>query len=276
MNLLTPGHGGENGGDEPEMSMSAIIMAAEQSDPRCPIFVFTDAAPKDGHRYTEAAAILAQKQQPVIIFTVSKERLYRDLAAVSGGRVLTPSADAADIFKLSGVMSPELHGNSSLLVSLRDVREAKKTLELHVDSRVDKIDVLVGHESRAPSLTVEPPPFNSRPRRSLPMYNCQELVVNTTTAKLCRIDKPRPGVWNIEIDGPEAGWFAEIRGESTFDVICSFEYPLDDDSSFSELINNPLSGMNPWRRPSPSKKLLFLSHVCHDQKSYDPQSPDIG
>ena len=260
-----------DGGDLPEMSLSAVILASDQSEPRSPLFIFTDDAAKDRDRIQEVTAAVTQKQQPVYFIGKLPESLqdplYSRLAAVSGGRVLTTNSSLEDIFLTSGVIG-ELTmgaGSNTLLTSMRDMQETTKSVTLLVDDQTEMIDLLVGHETRSPTVRVTPPlqgPLEQgRRRRSVPRQPQCELIIDTPTTKLCRLTKPITGVWTIDIDASRVGWYAEIRGKSGLDIFCSLERPANEYNRFSAgLESSPVIGT-----------ILVVSVRCHCRQI--PNSP---
>ncbi|XP_030237572.1 von Willebrand factor A domain-containing protein 7 isoform X2 [Gadus morhua] len=130
------------GGDEPEMSLSAIQLALTHSPPLSEIFVFTDASPKDAHLFSSVKALTLEKQCKVTFLLTedpshkraaarrrrskrSREHLspdrfslYSALSAASGG--LTVFTTNAQIHKVSAIVE--------------DITVADKVTLLHVES----------------------------------------------------------------------------------------------------------------------------------------------
>uniref|UniRef100_A0A3Q3KNU7 von Willebrand factor A domain containing 7 n=1 Tax=Mastacembelus armatus TaxID=205130 RepID=A0A3Q3KNU7_9TELE len=63
------------GGDEPEMCLSAVLLALTHSPPLSEIFVFTDASPKDAHLF-DAVKALALEKQSKVTFLLTEDPTY--------------------------------------------------------------------------------------------------------------------------------------------------------------------------------------------------------
>uniref|UniRef100_A0A8C6T049 von Willebrand factor A domain-containing protein 7-like n=1 Tax=Neogobius melanostomus TaxID=47308 RepID=A0A8C6T049_9GOBI len=112
IDALTP----SGGGDEPEMSLSALQLALTAAPFGSEIYLFTDATAKDSHLKNIVIALI-ERTQSVVNFVISKETLqepiYTDVAKASGGLLVKGSK--GDVFPAIKVF---LDASSSNLVTL--------------------------------------------------------------------------------------------------------------------------------------------------------------
>ncbi|KAM9318639.1 von Willebrand factor A domain-containing protein 7 [Pholidichthys leucotaenia] len=144
------------GGDEPEMSLSAIQLALTHSPPLSEIFVFTDASPKDAHLFDAVKALILEKQSKVTFLLtedpnyktetrggrrrrrrskkpLSPDRfsLYSSLSSLSGG--LTVFTSNSDIHRVSAIVEDN---TAAQKVTLLHVESEKELVSVHI-FRVD-------------------------------------------------------------------------------------------------------------------------------------------
>ena len=254
------------GGDIPEMSMSGILLAAEKSESRSPIFVFTDAAAKDSEKYQSVVATVTEKQQSVYFLGVlprSLDPLYLHLAASSGGRVMVTTSDEADIFQASTLMEDRTDDEHSVIHTVRTETKKNETIQVDIDSSVTAYVLEVGHETEPPpNVDIMPPNMaghGRRRRRTSQQFN-QELIMNTTRRKVYHVTSPIAGPWKFDVQGSHSGWYFEIRGQTTCDFIWSFEQnaATEADPACTEMRRNPVIGKSHWLYD-----VFFMLHPSH-------------
>ncbi|XP_018603910.2 von Willebrand factor A domain-containing protein 7 [Scleropages formosus] len=146
------------GGDEPEMCLSAVLLALTHSPPLSEIFVFTDASPKDAHLNSTVEALALEKQSKVTFLltedsssvgrgrgarkrreALSAERffLYTRLSSVSGG--LTIFTTNSDIQRVSAIVQDNTAGNKVTLLHAESDSSSVLNHSFHVDQAVKTV-----------------------------------------------------------------------------------------------------------------------------------------
>lgn len=112
--------------DNPELSISGLLLALEKSRPGSTVYVFTDSDPKDQYKYKTALTLIFKKK--IIVYfiltqvsrrrrdTVTPSSTYTELAAQSGGQVLY--GKAADVGKLLTLTSSFTEPSDVTLLSI--------------------------------------------------------------------------------------------------------------------------------------------------------------
>ncbi|KAL4647360.1 von Willebrand factor A domain-containing protein 7-like [Arapaima gigas] len=146
------------GGDEPEMCLSAVLLALTHSPPLSEIFVFTDASPKDAHLNSTVEALALEKQSKVSFLltedpscvgrcrgarrrrqTLSPDRfsLYTRLSLVSGG--LTIFTTNNDIQRVSAIVQDNTAGGKVTLLHAEGDSRSVLNHSFHVDQAVKTV-----------------------------------------------------------------------------------------------------------------------------------------
>ncbi|XP_028656080.2 von Willebrand factor A domain-containing protein 7 isoform X2 [Erpetoichthys calabaricus] len=149
-----------SGGDEPEMCLSAIKLALENTPPLSEIFVFTDASPKDIHLQSIIEALIIKKGSKVTFLLTGdpsrnrKKRralvppnrysVYTKLAALSGG--LTLFTTNKEILHVSSVIQDNIANAKVTLLHLQLWSQGGTSSGIfHVDSTVKNVSIhLIG------------------------------------------------------------------------------------------------------------------------------------
>ncbi|XP_019905261.2 von Willebrand factor A domain-containing protein 7 [Esox lucius] len=144
------------GGDEPEMCLTAILLALTHSPPLSEIFVFTDASPKDAHLYNAVLALTMEKQCKVNFLltkdpsyelrgrrkrreALSPDRfsLYSSLSSVSGG--LTVFTTNSDIQRVSAIIEDNTAADKVTLLHAEGDSTSELSHHFRVDSSVKNV-----------------------------------------------------------------------------------------------------------------------------------------
>ncbi|KAG2468866.1 SYVC ligase, partial [Polypterus senegalus] len=149
-----------SGGDEPEMCLSAIKLALENTPPLSEIFVFTDASPKDINLQSIIEALIIQKGSKVTFLLTEdpsrnrKKRralvppnrfsVYTKLAALSGG--LSLFTTNKEILPVSSVIQDNTAYAKVTLLHLQLWSQGGTSTGIfHVDSTVKNVSIhLIG------------------------------------------------------------------------------------------------------------------------------------
>ncbi|XP_061072170.1 von Willebrand factor A domain-containing protein 7 isoform X2 [Conger conger] len=151
------------GGDEPEMCLSAVLLALTHSPPLSEIFVFTDASPKDAHLYSAVEALTLEKRSKVSFLLTEdpnlsgtddrgmrKKReslsdpdrfsLYSSLSSVSGGLAIFTSN--SDIKRVSTIIQDNIAASKVTLLHVESNSVSVSTrFPFRVDSEVNTVTV---------------------------------------------------------------------------------------------------------------------------------------
>jgi hypothetical protein len=243
---------GTDGGDGPELSLSGLLLASQTSEEGSAIFVFTDNEPKDLDLVGIVTSALQIRDQTVYFFgplATHSGDVYRGIVQRTGGKVLITDSSASSIFKTTAIMDDVIKGGSVILVTLHSMADLEKTVNFHVDSTMKSVDVLVGHGSAVPltvvsdsSLTMGVARIQSGTKRVL----TYDVIIDTPTTKLYRFPNPSPGNWSVDFHAKSSGWFAEIKGQSYFNLLLHLKYrdtnvQVRTESSLAFLLMGPLS-----------------------------------
>ncbi|XP_013875376.1 von Willebrand factor A domain-containing protein 7, partial [Austrofundulus limnaeus] len=145
------------GGDEPEMCLSAILLALTHSPPLSEIFVFTDASAKDAYLYDAVKALALEKQCKITFLltedpshTTGKRKrrskellspdlfsLYSSLSSLSGG-LMVYTTDS-DIYKVSTIVEDNIAADKVTLLHVESPQELMSKHSFRVDSSVKNI-----------------------------------------------------------------------------------------------------------------------------------------
>ncbi|KAL8213063.1 UNVERIFIED_CONTAM: hypothetical protein K2H54_060492 [Gekko kuhli] len=226
------------GKDEPEMCLSALELALQNSPPYSEIFVFTDASAKDAHLKNSVEALI-QEQKCKVTFLITEDpsrtrvkretlapdrfNLYIDLAHSSGGQIIFTNNEnirrVAEVIGESSVSSVTLfnHQNGAIF-SLQDShkrtrRQATKQ-EVHpfwIDSLVDKV-----------VMTIQ----GSAQRSTLDRGPLAEIQSIGGIYRVLLLSPVRPGEWTLTLH-PIGNYSVHIQGQSTLDFLHYFAVPVD-------------------------------------------------
>ena len=187
-----------------------------------PLYVFTDAPPKDVALFNAARVKTGTLGVPVYFFLTKgcgKEADYlpfKELATETCGQIFELPKSRTEIAKMKRFTKVLLEGTvCSGGPGLRSIKEkrsvAAKEYKLMVDDTMDKIIVSISSANSSPKITLEDPLGNS--------------VGKTTVSKVTifEVANPKPGLWTLTVP-PDTGKHTYLfKGTSKtnmdFDVI---------------------------------------------------------
>ncbi|CAJ1065812.1 von Willebrand factor A domain-containing protein 7 [Xyrichtys novacula] len=219
------------GGDEPEMCLSAILLALTHSPPLSDIFVFTDASPKDAHLFDAVKALALEKQSKITFlltedpsyYKESRSRrkrrrrrkreplpsdrfsLYSSLSSLSGG--LTIFTTNSDIHKVSTIVEDITAVNKVTLLHVDSDPELMSSHFFRVDSSVKNITLHITGILTECVLTDPSDQSQSLLREKGPLAELQHFEGLYRITLLSPIE---PGQWELQ---------AKSEGHLTFSVI---------------------------------------------------------
>ena len=187
-----------------------------------PLYVFTDAPPKDVALFDKARVRTVVLSVPVYFFLTNgcgNEADYlpfKELATKTGGQIFELPKSRTEIAKMKRFLKALLEGTVfSGEAGPRSIKKkrsvAAKEYKLMVDDTMDKIIVSISSANSFPKITLEDPLGNS--------------VGKTTVSKVTifEVANPKPGLWTLTVP-PDAGKHTYLfKGTSKtnmdFDVI---------------------------------------------------------
>ncbi|XP_074536049.1 von Willebrand factor A domain-containing protein 7 [Halichoeres trimaculatus] len=227
------------GGDEPEMCLSAVLLALTHSPPLSDIFVFTDASPKDANLFDAVKALALDKQSKVTFLLTEdqnylRERrrkrrrrgreplpsdrfsLYYSLSALSGG--LTIFTTNSDIHKVSAVVEDNTAANKVSLLHANSDHELMTSHSFRVDSSVKNITLHITGVLTECILTNPSgqSQFLLRERRPL-----AELQHFEGLYRIILLSPMEPGQWTLQAKSDGNLTFSVI-GDSSVDFLYHF------------------------------------------------------
>ncbi|XP_077186956.1 von Willebrand factor A domain-containing protein 7-like [Paroedura picta] len=239
------------GGDCPEMSLTGLKLALQESKPRSKIFIFTDAGAKDASLLDEVKVLIDSSKSEVNAaltgYCSSRKRrsidegspkasdrrysnLYEELTAYSGGYyVMTTKSQLNQVL---GIMELSLNAAP---VKVARVRLNGNRFSFPVDGTLTEITVSIKSAgSSGFSMSVLEP--------SGVQETSTETVINTKSHKVVRVPSVvRHGAWSVTVS-PSGSYEVEIGGKSLFDF--SYQIMQQQDEYVLPIQGRPVKGSN--------------------------------
>ncbi|TWW75015.1 von Willebrand factor A domain-containing protein 7 [Takifugu flavidus] len=253
------------GGDNQELSLSALQLALANAPANSEMFLFTDAAAKDKYLKNTVIALIERTQTvvrtPTVNFMISgsseanrrKRRhaqlqskitgsdaqLYKELARASGGQAIEVAT--ADLAAAIGLVT-RLSSSASLVTLLQAVRDPglDTNFTFVVDETVTNLTVYITGQSL--SYTITSPSGESQQSNDTAgsLITAAASVGNYINVQL----KSQAGQWSVKIMSTNP-YTLRVIGESTLDFLFDFvemsQGPLE---AFAALETRPRSGVN--------------------------------
>ncbi|MBN3288404.1 VWA7 protein, partial [Polyodon spathula] len=227
------------GGDEPEMCLTALQLALENTPPLSEIFVFTDASPKDKHLQNAVEALILHKRSKVTFLLtedpsrtvgvktgtgrrkreyLSPDRfsIYTNLSAISGGlTVFSTDKEIQDVSVL--IQDNTVSAGVTLLHIENDSPNHASPYIFYVDPTVKNIIIHISGELM--DFTIYNPSGESQylfnKRGNLAAIDC--------FVEFCRVTllSPIPGEWRMKIVN-RGTIRVNVLGQSTIDFLYHF------------------------------------------------------
>ncbi|XP_077186946.1 von Willebrand factor A domain-containing protein 7 isoform X2 [Paroedura picta] len=238
------------GKDEPEMCLSALELALQNSPPYSEIFVFTDASAKDAHLKNSVEALI-QEQKCKVTFLITEDpsrsrvkretlapdrfNLYVDLAHSSGGQIIfTNNENIRQVAKIIGESSissvtlfyHQKGATFSLEDSHRRTRRQAAKREVHpfwIDSLVDKVVMTLQGAIR--DFTIQDP-AGSTQNSTVSHGPLAEIQSIGSIYRLSLFSPVHPGEWTLMLRS-KGNYSVHIQGQSTLDFLHYFAVQMD-------------------------------------------------
>ncbi|XP_070593910.1 von Willebrand factor A domain-containing protein 7 isoform X2 [Erythrolamprus reginae] len=238
------------GGDEPEMCLSALELALQNSPPYSEIFVFTDASAKDAHLKNSVDSLIQEKKCKVTFLITedpSKTRtkretlapnrfdLYVHLAESSGGQIIFTDNDnirrMTEIIGESSLSSVTLfrYHKGNILRPKGTQRRTKKQvpqLVIHqfwIDSLVDHVVVTIQGSVEFFEIRDPTDRFQTDATVHGPLAEIQR--IGGIYRAFLSAPVP-PGEWTLKLQS-KGHYSVHVQGRSTLDFLYYFAVPVD-------------------------------------------------
>lgn len=195
--------GPHGGGDCPEMTFTGIKSALYKGPASgSPLYVFTDASPKDATKDLVDEVTLTAKGSSINVYfflsnipcgTTGADKPFKELAKKTCGQVFELPKSSADIAQMKNVTKGLLGGTvcpGAISFNPLGKRRRRATLsgyKLQVDDTMDKIIVSVSSETRKPDIKLTDP-------SGAPVTSGKITVGKLT---IFEVDHPKPGTWSL-------------------------------------------------------------------------------
>ncbi|XP_078502153.1 von Willebrand factor A domain-containing protein 7 [Lissotriton helveticus] len=249
------------GGDEPEMSLSAIQLALMNTPPYSEIFVFTDASSKDGDLKDSVEALIQERKAKVtFLITEDPSRtvmgrtrgrrellpadrfdLYASLAQSSGGQIIFTNNEY--IKEVSTIIE---EATNSTTVTLFHIQKAavgvrsQESYQFQLDSLLEAVTIHI-HGKILHFQITDP---SGRRQSNLMLHG--PLGEITTTGHFSKIILKSPirvGQWTVELDALD-GHTVHVQGQSLLDFLYYFAVPVNGSHpGLFKLDNRPVTGV---------------------------------
>ncbi|XP_030053294.1 von Willebrand factor A domain-containing protein 7 isoform X2 [Microcaecilia unicolor] len=245
------------GGDEPEMSLSAIQLALLNTPPHSEIFVFTDASSKDAELANSVESLIQERKSKVsFLITEDPSRapgrgrrevlsphrfdLYASLAQKSGGEIIFTNNH--DIREVSSIIQDS---TNSGMITLFHVQKKEpgprdwKTYNFHLDSLLERVKIHIHGDIDDFQIIG---PTGKRQGRSM---TTGPLGVIQNVGRFSKMSLKSPvhvGHWKVEIL-TQGIHTVHVQGESTLDFLHYFAVSVNGSHpGLFQLSSQPVTG----------------------------------
>ena len=250
------------GGDCPEYTFTGIIDALKkQPVGNSPLFVFTDAPPKDATLLATAKAIAFAEGIHIYFFVTvgcgnaAAVQPFVDLARETCGQIFELPKSRTDLAKMKSFANELLKGTTcggSFGGAMKPLGKKKRSValtgyKLLVDDTMEKIIVSVSYENSAAKIELKDP------------LGAFVISGKTTVSKvtLFEVDRPTPGVWKLVVP-PAAGKHAyTFKGSSKTNLDFDFTFVILRANGRPIPVSHPLTGES-WILSYLSGRVLAL------------------
>uniref|UniRef100_A0A5S6QSD1 Ig-like domain-containing protein n=1 Tax=Trichuris muris TaxID=70415 RepID=A0A5S6QSD1_TRIMR len=253
----------QGGGDCPEMALTGIKLALENSLPTSFLYVFTDARAKDYHLLDQVLNIVQEKQSQVVFVmtgdcgdrTHPGYLAFESIASMSSGQIF--HLDKSDVNKIIEYVRLSMMNKRVRIVA--EDHQQSRTFSLHfpVDSHIFEITVSVSGDH--PNVHVIDPHGQLKTAE-----NGARTVVQLSNVVIITVSEPQPGMWTLK--GSVSGKHT-IRVTAISDVDFTHAFSNNADPSHDRTYYRPLAGMSSYllinvtglRSPGTAKEAHLLN-----------------
>ncbi|XP_046851457.1 von Willebrand factor A domain-containing protein 7-like [Xenia sp. Carnegie-2017] len=223
-------HGGEDCAELTFTGMNNAIDGGPQ--PRSPLYVFTDAGPKDANNKNITYLLeIAKKQGFVVNFFVVKGTgcsrkaditIFHKIAEGTGGQVFELE-DAAELEKFASLTATSLHATADVSKFSYKATTERKKRSLSKQNKLYPITVDDSIDTMVISVTADQAYGSGN---SWSVTSSTGSLAGVPTEKLSygriyEISNPKVGIWNLEIQSrPDVNYDISVKGVSTDNIDC--------------------------------------------------------
>ncbi|XP_069491245.1 von Willebrand factor A domain-containing protein 7 isoform X2 [Ambystoma mexicanum] len=260
LNLLSP----LGGGDEPEMSLSAIQLALMNTPPHSEIFVFTDASAKDAE-LKKAVESLIQERKAKVTFLITEDPsrsmvgssrgrgrrellpanrfdLYASLAQNSGGQIVFTNNE--NIKDVSTIIEDATNSTTVTLFHIQKTAtgvQSRENYHFQLDSLLESVTIHIHGKVLYFEIT------NPAGRRQSNLMPNGPLGHITTYGHFSKVTLRAPmlvGQWMVELEAQDSHT-VHVQGQSLLDFLYYFAVPVNGSHpGLYKLDSRPITGVN--------------------------------
>ncbi|XP_078573213.1 von Willebrand factor A domain-containing protein 7-like [Branchiostoma floridae x Branchiostoma japonicum] len=223
------------GGDCPELAMTGLILALQNTLPKSQIYLFTDAGAKDVHLLPAVISLIQQKKTKITFLLTgycsarkrrdikgSKIRTRRQsigdtpfhtIAQESGGKVY--DINKSEVSEVVRVIEVEVNSAPVTVLSYSVTSSGPRDHDIPVDEALLEMVITIESSVESPSCTLY------TPSGIVADSAIVEVILNSGGYKVVKVSSPAAGLWRLQLNDAQA-YSVEVAGKSVMDFSAEF------------------------------------------------------